>query len=217
MNTTYQTIQKRAKALEDWFQSEGSKLARGTYRNVVDHIDHIVKVAGIDHVGIGSDFDGISMWPEGLDDVSSYPRLTEELLRRGYSETDVHKILGGNVLRAFRQAGDVAERLRATTPPQFPRPLSRVMTGRRSTRPPRRNLTSLRGVRGSGDVLGAFFSQRWRSSGDSRFSSCSPAPMAATLFGRGRWRSHPQAQPPSPPGPLLRRQPIRLPYCRSST
>jgi membrane dipeptidase len=108
----------RAKAIDEWFNSEGSKLARGTYRDVADHIDHLVKVAGIDHVGIGSDFDGITMWPVGLDDVSSYPRLTEELLRRGYSESDIHKILGGNVLRAFRQAGDVAKRLRATSPPE---------------------------------------------------------------------------------------------------
>jgi membrane dipeptidase len=97
---------------------EGSNLARGTYRDVVDHIEHLVKVGGIDHVGIGSDFDGITMWPVGLDDVSSYPRLTEELLHRGYSEADIHKILGGNVLRAFRQAGDVAKRLRVTTPPE---------------------------------------------------------------------------------------------------
>ncbi len=93
-------------------------LPRGTIKDVADHIDHIVKVAGIDHVGIGSDFDGITRWPEGLEDVSSYLRLTEELLRRGYSETDVHKILGGNVLRAFRQAGNVARRLQASTPPE---------------------------------------------------------------------------------------------------
>ena len=108
----------RTKAMDEWFKSEGAKLARGTYRDVADHIDHLVKVAGVDHVGIGSDFDGITMRPVGLDDVSSYPRLTEELLHRGYSETDIHKILGGNVLRAFRQAGDVAKRLRATTPPE---------------------------------------------------------------------------------------------------
>jgi membrane dipeptidase len=108
----------RSKAMEEWFKTEGAKLARGTYKDVADHIDHIVKVAGIDHVGIGSDFDGITMWPVGLDDVSSYPRLTDELLRRGYSESDVHKILGANALRAFRQAGEVAKRLRATTPPE---------------------------------------------------------------------------------------------------
>ena len=90
---------------------------RGTVGDVVDHIDHIAKVAGIDHVGIGSDFDGITSTPVGLEDVSCYPRLTEELLRRGYSEADVHKVLGGNVLRAFREAGKVAERLRETTAP----------------------------------------------------------------------------------------------------
>jgi membrane dipeptidase len=83
-----------------------------------DDVDHIVKVAEIDHVGIGSDFDGITRWPEGLEDVSSYPRLTEELLRRGYSESDVHKILGGNILRVFREAGNVARRLRQSTPPE---------------------------------------------------------------------------------------------------
>jgi membrane dipeptidase len=109
----------RAKAMEDWFNSEGPKMARGTYRDVADHIDHIVKVAGIDHCGIGSDFDGITAWPAGLEDVSSYPRLTDELLRRGYGEADVHKILGGNVLRAFRQAGEVAKRLQATTAPEI--------------------------------------------------------------------------------------------------
>ena len=81
------------------------KLPRGTIADVADHIDHIVKVAGIDHAGIGSDFDGITSWPVGLDDVSCFPRLTEELLRRGHTEADVHKILGRNVLRALREAG----------------------------------------------------------------------------------------------------------------
>jgi membrane dipeptidase len=118
MRTKYPDRAARTKAIDEWFKSEGAKLSRGTYRDVADHIDHLVKVAGIDHVGIGSDFDGITMWPVGLDDVSSYPRLTDELLRRGYSETDIHKILGANVLRAFRQAGEVAKRLRATTPPE---------------------------------------------------------------------------------------------------
>jgi membrane dipeptidase len=118
MRTKYPDREARMKALEAWYLSEGGKLSRGTYRDVADHIDHIVKVAGIDHVGIGSDFDGITMWPVGLDDVSSYPRLTDELLRRGYSEADVHKVLGGNVLRAFRQAGETARRLQANTPPE---------------------------------------------------------------------------------------------------
>jgi membrane dipeptidase len=109
-----------AKAFEAW--SKANPGQRGTISNVAVHIDHIVKVAGIDHVGIGSDFDGITAWPVGLEDVSDYPRLTEELLKRGYSEGDVHKILGGNVLRAFREAGKVSERLRKTTNPEVDQP-----------------------------------------------------------------------------------------------
>jgi membrane dipeptidase len=107
----------RDAAIADWYKNEPGTI-RGTVATVVDHIDHIVKVAGIDHVGIGSDFDGIDSWPVGLDDVSDYPRITEELLRRGYSETDVHKVLGGNALRALREAEAVAKRLQATTAPQ---------------------------------------------------------------------------------------------------
>ena len=103
-------------AYQEWFKAD--KFPRGTISTVVDHIDHIVKVAGIDNVGIGSDFDGITAWPVGLEDVASYPRLTEELLKRGYSEGDVHKILGGNVLRAFREAGKVSKRLKKTTRPE---------------------------------------------------------------------------------------------------
>ena len=104
--------------MDEWWKSEGSRLAAEPIATWPTIFDHLVKVAGIDHVGIGSDFDGITMWPVGLDDVSSYPRLTEELLRRGYSEPDIHKILGANVLRAFRQAGEVARRLCATTLPE---------------------------------------------------------------------------------------------------
>lgn len=105
------------KAIAEWYKNEPGAI-RGTVATVVDHIDHIVKVAGIDHVGIGSDFDGINSWPVGLEDVSDYPRITEELLRRGYSEADVHKVLGGNALRALRQAEAVAKKLQAETPPQ---------------------------------------------------------------------------------------------------
>ena len=94
------------------------KIPRGTIKDVANHIDHIVKVAGIDHVGIGSDFDGIDSVPVGLEDVSTYPRLTEELLNRGYSEADIHKVLGGNVLRAFRRAGEVSAQLQKTTRPE---------------------------------------------------------------------------------------------------
>ena len=109
-----------SRAFEAWYKNY--KMPRGTIADVVDHIDHIVKIAGIDHVGIGSDFDGIASWPVGLEDVSCYPRLTEELLRRGYAETDVYKILGQNALRALRDAGRVADRLRKTSRPEVDQP-----------------------------------------------------------------------------------------------
>jgi membrane dipeptidase len=77
---------------------------------LVDHFDHVAKVAGIDHVGIGSDFDGVSYLPEGMKDVAQLPNLTYELLRLGYSERDVRKVLGENFLRAFAEAERVAAR-----------------------------------------------------------------------------------------------------------
>ena len=75
---------------------------------LIDHIDHIVKVAGIDHVGIGADFDGANDMPEGAKDVSMLPNITYELLKRGYSEADIRKILGENFLRVFAEAERVA-------------------------------------------------------------------------------------------------------------
>src|SRR6195256_3487963 len=75
---------------------------------LIDHIDHIVKVAGIDHVGIGADFDGANDFPEGARDVSMLPNITYELLKRGYSEADIRKILGENLLRVFSEAERVA-------------------------------------------------------------------------------------------------------------
>jgi len=76
--------------------------------DVVDHIEHIIRVAGIDHVGLGSDFDGIDMVPRQLEDVSCYPYITQELLNRGRTREEIHKILGGNALRALRRAEEVA-------------------------------------------------------------------------------------------------------------
>jgi len=78
---------------------------------LIDHIDHIVKVAGIDHVGIGADFDGANDMPEGARDVSMLPNITYELLKRGYSEQDIRKILGENFLRVFAQAEQVAHKM----------------------------------------------------------------------------------------------------------
>ena len=84
----------------------------GTVHVVLDHIEHIAKVAGVDHVGLGSDYDGIGTVPIQLEDVSKYPNITQGLLDRGFSEQDIKKILGGNLLRAMREAENVARRLR---------------------------------------------------------------------------------------------------------
>lgn len=78
---------------------------------VADHIEHIRRVAGVDHVGYGSDFDGIDCAPRGLEDVSKFPALTAELLRRGWKDADVEKVIGLNLLRVMRQAERVARRL----------------------------------------------------------------------------------------------------------
>ncbi|MGH9966867.1 MAG: membrane dipeptidase [Pyrinomonadaceae bacterium] len=75
---------------------------------LIDHFDHIAKVAGIDHVGIGSDFDGVPSLPVGMEDISKLPNITYELLKRGYSEKDIKKVLGENFMRAFAEAERVA-------------------------------------------------------------------------------------------------------------
>ncbi|MEX2187249.1 MAG: membrane dipeptidase [Pirellulales bacterium] len=87
----------------------------GTIHDVVDHIDHIVRVAGIERVGIGSDFDGVGMLPAQLEDVSAYPLITQELLNRGYTRQQIHLILGGNILRAVREAEEIAAKMAAET------------------------------------------------------------------------------------------------------
>jgi membrane dipeptidase len=84
---------------------------RATLEDVADHIDHIRRVAGIGHVGIGGDFDGISSTPVGLEDVSTYPALFAELSRRGWTEEDLRKLAGKNLLRAWREAESAARRL----------------------------------------------------------------------------------------------------------
>jgi membrane dipeptidase len=81
------------------------------YTAIADHIDHAVKVGGVDHVGLGSDFDGIDSAPRGMEDVSRLPDLVRELAHRGYSEDDLMKILGGNVLRVMRQVEQVARQM----------------------------------------------------------------------------------------------------------
>jgi len=69
---------------------------------LIHHIDYIAKLIGVDHVGIGSDFDGAPSYPLGMDDVRDYPKITAELLKLGYTESDIDKILGGNFLRVLK-------------------------------------------------------------------------------------------------------------------
>jgi membrane dipeptidase len=96
----------REKAMEELRNT----MLRATLAETVAHIDHVVRLAGIDHVGIGSDFDGVLCTPEGLDDVSKFPNLTRALLEKGYSAPDIVKIYGGNTLRLMRAVEDVARK-----------------------------------------------------------------------------------------------------------
>lgn len=96
-----------------------SSSGSATLSDVADHIDHARAVAGIDHVGIGGDFDGIPTVPAGLEDVSTYPALFAELIRRGYSQEELRKIAGLNLLRAMKEMEATAERLRATREPSL--------------------------------------------------------------------------------------------------
>ena len=98
------------RAMDAW--RKANPAPRATIAQVADHVDHIRQVAGIDHIGLGGDFDGITDVVQGLEDVSTYPALTAELLTRGYSDNDVKKVIGLNVLRAMRQAERVSADLR---------------------------------------------------------------------------------------------------------
>jgi membrane dipeptidase len=103
--------QRESQKLVDNLTAEG-KLPHVSWGRIVDHIDHAVKVAGADHVGLGSDFDGADM-PEGLEDCSKLPKITEALLRRGYSDGDIRKILGENTLRVMEQVERVSHEMQA--------------------------------------------------------------------------------------------------------
>jgi membrane dipeptidase len=96
---------------------EAHPLPEATLAQVADHIEHVRRLAGVDHVGLGGDFDGIDRGPTGLEDVSRYPALLAELLRRGWSDEDVKKLAGLNVLRAMRKVEDTARRLQAVRSP----------------------------------------------------------------------------------------------------
>jgi membrane dipeptidase len=90
-----------------------------TAATVADHLDHMREVAGIDHIGIGGDFDGVAFTPDGLDDVASYPNLVAELLGRGWSEVDIARLTWHNAVRLLGDMADVATELRRTEPPSI--------------------------------------------------------------------------------------------------
>jgi membrane dipeptidase len=89
-------------------QHELEAMKRPSYKDVADHIDHAVRIMGIDHVGVGTDFDGILVAPEGLENVSKLPVLWEEMRRRGYSEEEIEKVAGKNFLRVMEAVEKVA-------------------------------------------------------------------------------------------------------------
>jgi len=117
------------KAFEDKLKAEGkpvtyeatnevskewaAKLGRPPLKSLIDNIDHIAKVAGVDHVGLGSDFDGVDSLPQEIDSVADLPKITQALLDRGYTAEQIKKILGGNLLRAFRQVEQVSHELQS--------------------------------------------------------------------------------------------------------
>ena len=106
------------KAVESAFDAwkEANPAPRATLAQVADHIEHVRKLAGVDHIGIGSDFDGIPSTPVGLEGVEGFPVLLAELLRRGWSDADVQKLAGGNLLRVLREVEETAARLRRERP-----------------------------------------------------------------------------------------------------
>ena len=106
-----------SKAMDAWFASQPAPPSSVT--DVADHIDHIREIAGIEATGVGSDFDGVESVPDGLEDVSRYPVLFEELRDRGYSDEDLGKVAGRNVLRVLREAERVGSRLRTERPPSM--------------------------------------------------------------------------------------------------
>lgn len=102
---------RKLKDLQTQLEGSGA-LPRVSWERIIDHIDHVVKLVGPDHVGLGSDFDGATM-PDGMEDCSKLPKITEALMRKGYKDEDIRKILGGNLLRVMEQAEKVSRELQA--------------------------------------------------------------------------------------------------------
>ena len=94
-----------------------SNIPRPPLSALIDHIEHMVKVAGVDHVGIGSDFDGVPCLPEGIDSVADLPKITQALMERGYTASDIRKIMGGNLLRVFAEVEKTSQQMQRETNP----------------------------------------------------------------------------------------------------
>ena len=116
-------MEKATQQLKDKAKAEGrvaDRIPRPPLSTLIDQIDHIAKVAGVDHVGLGSDFDGVSgQLPQGIDSPADFPKITAALMQRGYSADDCRKILGGNLLRVFREVEAVAKQLQVENRPRI--------------------------------------------------------------------------------------------------
>ncbi|MBV9073372.1 MAG: membrane dipeptidase, partial [Acidobacteria bacterium] len=115
--TRYHELDKTGK---EW----AAKIPRPPFDDILEHIDHIAKVAGIDHVGLGSDFDGTPSMPEGLDSAADLPKITAGLLKRGYTADQIHKVLGLNFMRVFREVEATSRKLTAEQRPSLARQMS---------------------------------------------------------------------------------------------
>ena len=122
LRKSFKTDEQFQTALVAWLKE--NPLPKTSAKDVVDHIDYIGKVAGFDHVGLGSNFDGVVSLPQNLEDVSCFPHLTQEMLNRGYSHEQIQKVLGGNTWRAFREVEAVA----TSGSPAVPQPAT-ITTG----------------------------------------------------------------------------------------
>jgi len=110
-------LQERDEAAQQYYAkySREHPIPYADVSDVADHIDHVVQLIGVDHVGLGSDFDGVGdSLPYGLKDVSAYPNLIYQLLKRGYSEADIEKICSGNLLRVWSEVERIAQQLQTT-------------------------------------------------------------------------------------------------------
>ena len=106
------TLEEEVKLEKEW----AAKIPRPALKSLIDHIDHMAQVAGVDHVGLGSDFDGLAALPEGIDSVADLPKITQALVDRGYTAEQIHKILGGNLLRVLRECEQVSRELQQGKP-----------------------------------------------------------------------------------------------------